>query len=43
MPLRSVLLGVLALELTLGGLLLGTGYLSRHPAVPELPPMEVKA
>lgn len=43
MALRSVLLGVLALDLVLGGILLNAGYLSRHPAVPELPPLEVKA
>lgn len=43
MALRSGLLGVLALELVLGGILLNAGYLSRHPAVPELPPLEVKA
>lgn len=31
------------MELVLGGILLNAGHLSRHPAVPELPPLEVKA
>jgi murein DD-endopeptidase MepM/ murein hydrolase activator NlpD len=40
---RSILLWVLALELVAGGILLQAGYLSRHPSVLPLPPMEVKA
>jgi murein DD-endopeptidase MepM/ murein hydrolase activator NlpD len=43
MALRSVLVAVLALELVAGGILLQAGYLSRHPAVPDQPPLEVKA
>ena len=40
---RTALVGVLALEVAVGGVLLKAGYLSRHPSVPELPPLEVKA
>ena len=40
---RSVLLGVLGVELIVGALLFKAGYLSRHPAVAPLPPLEVKA
>jgi murein DD-endopeptidase MepM/ murein hydrolase activator NlpD len=40
---RSVLLTVLVMEFALGAILLQAGYLSRHPVVPELPPLEVKA
>ena len=40
---RSVLLTVLVMELAMGAILLRAGYLSRHPAVPDLPPLEVKA
>lgn len=40
---RSVLLTVLVVELALGAILLKAGYLSRHPVVPALPPLEVKA
>jgi murein DD-endopeptidase MepM/ murein hydrolase activator NlpD len=40
---RSVLLTVLIVELTVGAILLKAGYLSSHPVVPDLPPLEVKA
>jgi murein DD-endopeptidase MepM/ murein hydrolase activator NlpD len=40
---RSALLTVLIVELTVGAILLKAGFLARHPVVPELPPMEVKA
>ncbi len=40
---RSVLLTVLVMELAIGAILLQAGYLSRHPLVPELPALEVKA
>jgi hypothetical protein len=40
---RSVLLTVLIVELAVGAFLLKAGYLSRHPVVPDLPPLEVKA
>ena len=40
---RSVLLTVLVMELAIGAILLQAGYLSRHPVVPELPALEVKA
>src|SRR5918911_1806406 len=40
---RSVLLAVLVMELTAGGILLQAGYLSRHPVVADLPPLEMKA
>src|SRR5919108_3668561 len=43
MALRSLLISVLVLELTIGAILLNAGYLSSHPVVPELPPLEVKA
>ena len=43
MPRRSVLLAVLIVELIAGGILLQAGYFSRRPAVPDLPPLEVKA
>jgi murein DD-endopeptidase MepM/ murein hydrolase activator NlpD len=43
MTLRYVLLAVLALELGAGGLLLKADYLSRHPSVPDMPPIEVQA
>lgn len=40
---RSLLLGVLGLELVVGGVLLQTGYLSRSPSVAPMAPMEVTA
>jgi murein DD-endopeptidase MepM/ murein hydrolase activator NlpD len=40
---RSILLCILAVELVVGAVLLKADYLSRHPSVPPLPPMEVKA
>src|SRR3954469_12109046 len=40
---RSALLAVLIVELTVGAILLRAGYLSRHPVVPDLPPLDVKA
>ena len=40
---RSILLCILAVELVMGAVLLKADYLSRHPSVPPLPPMEVKA
>ncbi|HEY7518618.1 MAG TPA: M23 family metallopeptidase [Methylomirabilota bacterium] len=40
---RSLLLVVLGLELLAGAILYSAGYLSRHPVVPSLPPVEVKA
>src|ERR671922_1347712 len=40
---RSVLLAVLGIELLLGAVLFKAGYLSRHPVVPPMPPLEVKA
>jgi murein DD-endopeptidase MepM/ murein hydrolase activator NlpD len=43
MTLRYVLLAVLALELGVGGLLFKADYLSRHPSVPDMPPVEVQA
>jgi murein DD-endopeptidase MepM/ murein hydrolase activator NlpD len=43
MALRSILVGILAVELVVGGALLTAGYLSRSPAVPDPPPVEVKA
>ncbi|HEX6026004.1 MAG TPA: M23 family metallopeptidase [Solirubrobacter sp.] len=43
MPRRSILLCILAVEVVVGAVLLKADYLSRHPSVPPLPPMEVKA
>lgn len=43
MTLRYGLLAVLALELVVGSLLFKADYLSRHPSVPAMAPMEVKA
>jgi murein DD-endopeptidase MepM/ murein hydrolase activator NlpD len=40
---RSVLLLVLGIELIVGAILFKTGYLSRHPVMPPIPPLEVKA
>src|ERR671925_87076 len=40
---RSVLLAVLGIELLVGAVLFKAGYLSRHPVVPPMPPLEVKA
>jgi murein DD-endopeptidase MepM/ murein hydrolase activator NlpD len=37
------MLAVLGIELLVGAILFQTGYLSRHPAVPPMPPLEVKA
>jgi murein DD-endopeptidase MepM/ murein hydrolase activator NlpD len=43
MTLRYVLLAVLALELAVAGVLYKTDHLSRHPSVPAMAPIEVKA
>jgi hypothetical protein len=40
---RSVLLAVLGIELIVAVVLFKTGYLSRHPVVAPMPPLEVKA
>jgi murein DD-endopeptidase MepM/ murein hydrolase activator NlpD len=40
---RSVLLTVLVMEVAVAAILLQAGYLSRHPGVPELAALEVKA
>ena len=40
---RSLLLVVLGIELLAGIIFLSAGYLSRHPVVPAMPPLEVKA
>jgi murein DD-endopeptidase MepM/ murein hydrolase activator NlpD len=40
---RSVLLAVLIVELTVGAILLKSGYLSSHPVVPDLASLEVTA
>ena len=40
---RSILLSVLAVEVLAGIVLFKADYLSRHPSVPPMPPIEVKA